>query len=127
RIHEEAAHHIDYEDPAPVRRRVEAGAAPRRPGREIDRPQQLRMAIDEADGFPLVPDVVAGADHVDAGGIEVLADLLGDAEAGGGVLAVDDDEVEPQLAAQPRHMLDDHVAARPADDIPTKKYAHSML
>ena len=68
------------------------------------------MAIDEADGLALVPDMVAGADDVDAGGVELVADLLGDAEAGGGVLAVHDDEIEPELASQARHMLNDDVA-----------------
>ena len=39
--------------------------------------------------------MVAGGDAVGAGVEEVLQHVLGDAEAAGRVLAVDDDEIEP--------------------------------
>src|SRR3546814_18308584 len=62
----------------------------------------------------LVPDVITRRHHVGAGGVELGADFLGDAEAAGGVLAIDHGEIERKLAAQPRQMLHHHLAARPA-------------
>ena len=55
--------------------------------------------------LPLVPDVVAGGDAVDAGGVEIVADLLGDAEAAGRVLAIATTKSSP-IAPQRRHALD---------------------
>src|SRR5262249_49825854 len=72
----------------------------------------------------LVPDMVAGGDHVGAGGVELGAQLLGDAEAAGGVLAIDHDEIERQLAAQPRQLLEQRLAPRPSDDIAEKQPPH---
>src|SRR5262249_42868665 len=93
----------------------------------VDRPQQARMTIDEGDGLALVPDMVAGADDVDTGGVELVADLLGDAEPSGGVLAVDDDEVEPELASQARHMLQHDVAPGAPNDIAAEEQAHGTI
>jgi hypothetical protein len=56
---------------------------------------------------------------------ELVADLLGDAETGGGVLAVDDDEIESEFPPQARHMLDDDVTTRPPNDIAAKEEAHA--
>src|SRR5262249_52987159 len=124
RIHEQPAHHVDDEDLTAADRRIEAGAAAGSASGEIARPQQARMAIDEADGLALAPDMVARADDVDAGGVELVADLLGDAESGGGVLAVDDDEIELELAPQARHMLQHDVSTGSPDDIAAEEKAH---
>ena len=54
---------------------------------------------DVRDDLALVPDMIAGGDDVDAGGVELLADLVGDAEAVRGVLAIGDDKIEREVAA----------------------------
>src|SRR5262249_60968668 len=123
-LHEQAPHHVADEHSAPIGRREQPGAAAGRTGREIDRPEQAGMPIDESDGLALIPDVVAGADDVDAAGIEFVADLLGDAEAGGGVLSVHDDEIEHEFAPQPRHMLEHHVPPGPPDDVAAEEQTH---
>ena len=43
--------------------------------------------------------MVAEGDHIDAGGEELVADFLGDAEAVGRVLAIGDDEIGRQVGA----------------------------
>src|SRR5262249_13832827 len=83
-----------------------------RAGRIVERADQPRRALDEHQRVLLVPRVVAERDRIGAGVDEVLVDRLGDAEAAGRVLAVDDDEVELPVADEPGHPLgDDRPAA----------------
>ena len=44
--------------------------------------------------------MIAGRHHIGAGVEDVLQDLLGDAEAAGGILAIDDAEVDAKLLTQ---------------------------
>ena len=66
-------------------------------------------------------------DRVDAAVVEFAADLVGDAETGGGVLAVDDDEIEGELSPEPRRVLGDDGAAGPADDVAAQQNPHARL
>src|SRR5690606_1905122 len=125
RIHEQPPHQVQHHDPAAARRLIDADPAARRSRRIVLRPEQPRIAVDEADSLALVPHVVAGGDDIDAGGVELRADFLGDAEAGSRVLAVDDDEIEGELAAQPRQMLEHHLAAGPPHQITTEQHPHA--
>ena len=68
--------------------------------------------------------MVAERDRVGAGGEELLADRLGDAEPAGGVLAVDDDEIEPPARAQARQAVDQRRAAGAADDVADEQQPH---
>ena len=62
------------------------------------------------------PDVVAGRDHVGARGEDLLRELGGQADSVGGVLAVDDAEVDLQLVAQlGQPVRDGPPAGRPED------------
>jgi hypothetical protein len=61
--------------------------------------------------------MVAERDRVGAGVDQFLVDRFGDAEAAGGVLAIDDDEIERPVADQPRQMLRDGGAPGPADHV----------
>ena len=102
---------------------VSTSAAPR-PGvplRIVRRPDQPRRALDEDQRFLLIPGVVAERDGVGAGVDQFLVDRLGDAETAGGVLAVDDDEIERPVADHARQMFGDRGAPRPADDIADEK------
>ena len=91
----------------PPARLEQPDAVPGRAGGKILGPQQSGMAVDELGRVLLVPDMIAGGDDIDAGAIELLADRLGDAEAAGGVLAIDHHEIELQIAAQARQHLGD--------------------
>ncbi len=77
----------------------DVGAAAGRAGGIVGGADQPRLALDEHQRLALIEGVVAERDRVDAGGEALLADGLGDAEAAGGVLAVDDDEIEPPARA----------------------------
>src|SRR3546814_2701196 len=68
--------------------------------------------------------MVAAGDDVGPGFEKLAADLVGDTEAGGRVLAVHDDEVEAEALAQPREMRRNSIAARPADHIPAEQNSH---
>ena len=93
----------------------------------VDRPQQPRLALDEHQRLLLVEGVVAERHHVGAGIEQLLEDGLGDAEAAGRVLAVDDDEIELVALAQAGQRIDDRLAAGAADDIAEKQQTHSGL
>ena len=80
RVHEHAPHGVDDEDARAVARLDDCGAAARRAGRIIDRPDQERRALDEYQRLPLVPGVVAERDRVGAGVHQFAIDRLGDAE-----------------------------------------------
>ena len=98
-------------------RRAAAGRA----ARKIRRPDQSRRALDEHQRLALVPGVVAERDRVGAGVEQFLVDRLGDAEAAGRVLAVDDDEIERPVADHARQMFGDGIAPGPADDVAHKQ------
>ena len=83
---------------APFLVSIMRGAAAGRAGRIVDRADQPRRALDEDQRLLLVPGVIAERDRVGAGVEQLLVDRLGDAEAAGGVLAVDDDEIELPVA-----------------------------
>ena len=61
--------------------------------------------------------MVAERDHVGAGGQQLVGDLRRDAESVGGVLTVDDAEVDVELLAQGWQALFDRAAAWPAVDV----------
>src|SRR3546814_5502565 len=88
-----------------------AAAAPGRAGRKVVRAQQARLAGDVGHHLALVPAMVAAGDDVGPGFEKLAADLVGDTEAGGRVLAVHDDEVEAEALAQPREMRRNSIAA----------------
>ena len=124
-IHEQTRHGIHHHQAAPVGQREDAMALARRARREVDRSQQAGIAVDVGDDLAFVPDMVAGGDDIDPGGIELGADLVGDAEAMRRVLAIDDDEIERELTPEARHMRDHNLAARAADDIAAEQEPHA--
>ena len=62
--------------------------------RKVQGADQARRALDEHQRLLLIPGVVAERDRVRAGVEKILIDRLGDAKAAGGVLAIDDHEIE---------------------------------
>ena len=102
RVHEDAAHGIDDQHARAVFRLDQRRAAARRAGRIIDRPDQARRALDEDQRLLLVPGVIAKRDGVGAGIDQLAVDRLGDAEAAGGVLAIDHHEIELPVADRGR-------------------------
>ncbi len=110
---------------APLRALNRPAPLPGRAGRIVDRPQQPLLALDEDQRLLLVAGVVAERDDVGAGAEQVLEDGLGDAEAAGGVLAVDGDEVELVAGAQLGQLLDHGLAAGAAYHIAEEQQTHA--
>lgn len=69
--------------------------------------------------------MVACGDDIGTGIDRLEKDIFGDAEAAGGVLAVDDDEVQHEVTDQPRKTLPDRRAARLANHISQKQKPHA--
>ena len=74
----------------------------------------------------LVPDVVAGGDDVRAEVEELFGDGGRDAEAAGGVFAVDDEEVDGVGFEDVGKVLADDVAAGRAEDVADEENVHLM-
>ena len=107
---------------------VSTMAAPR-PGvplRIIERADQARRALDEHQRLALIEGVIAERDGVGAGIDQLVIDRLGDAEAAGGILAVDHDEIELPVGDQARQPLDDDRAPGAADHVADEENAHRL-
>jgi hypothetical protein len=68
--------------------------------------------------------MIAGRYHIGAGVQRFAEYLLRDAEAASGVLAIDNDEIEPEIGPQRREFRPDSLAAGAADHIPQEKHSH---
>ena len=126
RVHEDAAHGVDDEHPRAVFGLDQRRAAARRAGGIVDRPDQPRRALDEDQRLLLVPGMIAERDGVGAGVDEFAIDRLGDAEAAGGVLAVDHDEIELPVADEAGQALVDDGPPAAADNIADEQNAHAQ-
>ena len=124
RVHEHAAHQVDDQHLRSARGLEQVGAAPGRAGGVVGRADQARLALDEHKSLALVERVVAERDRVGAGAEELLADRLGDAKAAGGVLAINDDEIEPPVGAQFRQAVDQRRAPGAPDNVADEQQPH---
>jgi hypothetical protein len=68
--------------------------------------------------------MVAARNHVDAGIDEFLVDRFGDAEAAGGVLAVDGDKIELPVLHQGAEALEQNGTAAASHDVADEEDAH---
>ena len=127
RIHEDAAHGIDDEHARAVLGLAQGRAAARRAGGIVERPDEARRALDEDQRLLLVPGMIAERDGVGAGVDQFAVDRLGDAEAAGGVLAIDHDEIELPVADEAGQALGDDGPPAAADDIADEENAHAQL
>ena len=117
RMHEHPAHDVGDEDAGAVASVEQAGAASGGAGRIIGGPQKLVVARREDHRVLLVPDMVAGGHHVGAGIDRFQEDVLGDAETAGGILAVDDDEIQLEVGNQSRQPVPDRRPSGLADHV----------
>src|SRR6266516_2932521 len=124
-VHEDAAHGVDDEHARAVLRVDHCHAAAGRAGGIIDWAQQPRRAFDENQRLLLVPGVVAAGDHVGAGIDEFLVDGFGNAEAAGGVLAVDRHEIELPVAHEGTQALEQDRAPAAPYDVADEEDAHA--
>ena len=126
RCHEDSTHGIDDQGPPAVLGLDQRRAAAWRALRKIRRANQPRGAFDEHQRLALVPGMVAERDSVGPYVDEFLIDRLGDAEAAGGVLAVDDDALELPCADEGRQPLGYDIPPAAADHISHEQDAHAF-
>ena len=125
-VHVHPAQHRDHQHPPAARRVIGIGPAPRGPGQAgiVQGPQQPGLPLDIGERLPLVPAVVAQRQAVRPRVEQVLGGLLGDAEARGGVLRIDADEVEGQAPLQPGQVGGERVPSGLADHVAEKCQPH---
>src|SRR5207249_7313950 len=82
--------------------------------------------LEVVDDLALVPDVIAGGEHIDSQLEQILRQRRGDAEAGGSVFSVGDDEVAAVLFDQLGEVLFDYGSAGAAEDIADEENAHGQ-
>jgi hypothetical protein len=127
RIHEDAAHRVDDENPLALRVLEEPRAASGGACGEVHRPDEPRLALDMDERLALVPGVIAERHHIDARIEEIVADRRRDAEAARRILAVHDHEIGAEIGAKARKVGNDGVARRAPHHIAEKKQLHVEL
>src|SRR5690606_8156117 len=94
---------------------------------KVGRPQEPVLPRREIQRVALVPHMIARSDDIRAGldgGIEYL---FGDTEAASRVLAIDDDEIEPEIGNEAGKLFPNCRAAGLADHVAEKKKSHGRL
>ena len=125
-LHEHLAEHLGHQDLAPARVGEQPRALARRALGEVQRPDDPRLLLAEAQHVLLVEGVVAQRDDIGAGLEKVLGMGGGQPHAAGGVLAVDHDEIEPsRLRASAGRRSVIARAAGAADHISKKQDLHA--
>ena len=126
RVHVDAAHGVDDERAAAVLGLDHGGAAARRAGGIIERPNEARRALDKDQRLLLIPGMIAERHRIDAGLDQLAIDRFRDAEAAGGVLAIGDDQIEFPVADELRQALGDDSPPAPPDNVADEKNAHAQ-
>ncbi len=128
-VHEHAAHHVDDRVADAAFGCAFIHAIARQARQQVDGPQYAAgsfMAVGGhrvhvVDQLALVPDVVAGGEHVCAQLEQVFGDLRSDAETAGGVFSVDDDQIDGMGGAHMPDVLADNPAACTAENVADEK------
>ena len=115
--HEDAPLKVDDGDGDSRGRRHHVGAHPGASIGIVDGPEQARLAVQVLEDVAFVPDVVTGREDVDAETEELPGNVRRDAEPGGRVLDVDDDEVVVVPRPQELESRLDDVASGLADHV----------
>ena len=126
RRHEDAAHHVDDADLVAVLRARDQRPAAGHAVRIVRGPQQPRLDRDVVQHLFLVPDVIAGRHHVDAGLEDGVADFARHAEAARRIFRVGHDEVDLVAFDQRPQRPHDEVAADLAKDVTDEEKRHRI-
>ena len=127
RVHENPAHGVDHQSPFAVFCIDQRRAAPGRAFRKIERPDEARCALDEDKRLALIPCVISECDRICSGVDQLIVDDLGDAEAAGSILAIDDDEIELPLGNECGQSFDHDGPPGAADNVADKKNTHTLF
>ena len=96
-IHEEVGDGIHHDQPlASVVGDLNRPLSGRSLG-HVDRTKQSRVGLDIGNDLALVPDMVASGQDIDTAGKQLVTDGRGDTKTAGGVLTIDDNEIQAQF------------------------------
>jgi len=87
--------------------------------------QEARFMGQIVEDFAAVPTVIAAGEDVDAVVEEFVGEARGDAETGGGIFAVGDDQIDFLLSDDVGEALADDVASRGANDVTDEENTHA--
>ena len=124
RRHERASLQIQDGVARAVLRAADEKPAARRAIGKISGAQQARLVREEVEDFLAVPDVVAAGEDFNAGAEKLLGEARRDAEAGGGIFAVGDAQIDFALGEDVREPVVNDLAAGRADDVADENYSH---
>jgi hypothetical protein len=116
-LKEERAHEVDDGRGLPAGRRDDGEALPWRSVAEVGRAKHAVARLEQRNEVPMPPHVVPRRDDVCPGGKELVGELLRQAHAVRGVLAVDDAEVGFELLAKAGEVTLDCPAPGRAEDV----------
>jgi hypothetical protein len=74
----------------------------------------------------LVPDVVAGRDHVDVQVKKIFGQRWSDPKTRGGILPIGDDEIDRVIANNARQSVLDDIPPRPTENVTNKENSHDV-
>lgn len=120
RLDKRATLHLHHGDPALCRLQHHA-SVPRSARRIVEGAEQSRLGREVIDDFRLIPNVVARRDDRHPGSQEVNCNLGGDPLASGGVLAIDNHEIELFRLPQLGQLLDHGFATGLSDNVAQKE------
>jgi hypothetical protein len=123
-LHEDLSQHLGHQHLAPLRRREDAVPAARRALGEVDGPDHPGLGLDELEHVLLVEGMIAQGHHVGARLEDELRVIARQPRPVRGILAVDHDEIEPPVPAQPGKGLCHGGAPGAAHDVSEEEYAH---
>ena len=81
----------------------------------------------EVERLALVPDVISGGHDIGARRQRLAKDVLGNAEAACGILAIDDDEIELEIGDEAGKLFPHRGSAGAANHVAEKEKSHADL
>ena len=125
--HEKICHHIGNSKPLACSIADDDNTLARCVFDHVIRAQQAWLGIYIGNDLTLVPDMIAGCQHICTGGEERIGNVRSDTKAAGGIFNIDDNEISGQFFTQVRHGGDHLLAGHAADNITQKKNTHQAF
>ena len=124
RIHKQARHGIDHQNPRASGRIDNRRATTRRCGRIINRAKQSLLPLNKDQRLALIKSVVAQGHNIGARIEQIIADHFRDAETACGIFTVDHNAIKRPPPPEAREGVKYGVAAGSTDNIAKKEQAH---
>ena len=124
RCHEQIGHYVDHRQAGTGGIGDMHNTLAGRALSHVQRAQQAWFLCDVINDLTLVPDMIAGGQHIDASREQRIANLRRHAEPASCVLAIDYQKIQFQLIAQPRRGIDNRIASAATHNVTKKQNPH---